>query len=84
VVLKPQKLGVQLEPKVILQEKPFLSSDVIQLLVPMDSSKKKVLLNGDFKGSVKEQAGSSSVVQGVASDISAVGYSRNWLQNIWC
>ena len=37
--------------------------------------KEKVLQNGDYKGSVKEQAGSSSVVQGVASDISAVGYS---------
>jgi phosphate transport system substrate-binding protein len=37
--------------------------------------KEKVLQNGDYKGSVKEQAGSSAVVQGVASDISAVGYS---------
>jgi len=33
------------------------------------------LLNGDFKDSVKEQPGSSSVVQGVASDRYAIGYS---------
>lgn len=37
--------------------------------------KEKALQNGDYKGSVKEQAGSSAVVQGVASDIAAVGYS---------
>ena len=37
--------------------------------------KEKALQNGDYKGSVKEQAGSSAVVQGVASDLSAVGYS---------
>src|SRR5262249_38549474 len=34
-----------------------------------------VLLNGDYKDSVKEQPGSSSVVQGVASDRYAIGYS---------
>ena len=33
------------------------------------------LKNGDYKGSVKEQPGSSSVVQGVASDLGAIGYS---------
>src|SRR4029077_13154693 len=37
--------------------------------------KEHVLLNGDFKDSVKEQPGSSSVVQGVASDRYAIGYS---------
>ncbi|TVQ30181.1 MAG: phosphate ABC transporter substrate-binding protein [Phycisphaeraceae bacterium] len=33
------------------------------------------LFGGDFKSSVKEQPGSSSVVQGVASDRFAIGYS---------
>ncbi len=33
------------------------------------------LFNGDYKDSVKEQPGSSTVVQGVASDIAGVGYS---------
>jgi phosphate transport system substrate-binding protein len=37
--------------------------------------KEHVLGKGDFKDSVKEQPGSSSVVQGVASDKSAMGYS---------
>lgn len=37
--------------------------------------KEKVLLGGDFKDLVKEQPGSSSVVQGVASDRYAIGYS---------
>jgi phosphate transport system substrate-binding protein len=37
--------------------------------------KEHVLLNGDYKDSVKEQPGSSSVVQGVASDRYAIGYS---------
>ena len=37
--------------------------------------KKKALFKGDYKSSVKEQPGSSSVVQGVASDKGGVGYS---------
>jgi phosphate transport system substrate-binding protein len=37
--------------------------------------KEHVLLNGDYQDSVKEQPGSSSVVQGVASDKYAIGYS---------
>lgn len=37
--------------------------------------KEHVLLNGDYKDSVKEQPGSSAVVQGVASDKFAMGYS---------
>ncbi|NUP95853.1 MAG: phosphate ABC transporter substrate-binding protein [Planctomycetaceae bacterium] len=37
--------------------------------------KEHALKNGDFKDSVKEQPGSSSVVQGVASDKFAIGYS---------
>jgi phosphate transport system substrate-binding protein len=37
--------------------------------------KEHVLANGDFKDSVKEQPGSSSVVQGVASDKFGIGYS---------
>jgi len=37
--------------------------------------KEHVLLNGDYKDSVKEQPGSSSVVQGVARDKYAMGYS---------
>ncbi len=37
--------------------------------------KEHALFNGDFKDSVKEQPGSSSVVQGVASDKFAIGYS---------
>lgn len=37
--------------------------------------KEHVLFNGDFKDSVKEQPGSSAVVQGVASDKYAIGYS---------
>ena len=37
--------------------------------------KKHVLGGGDYKDSVKEQPGSSSVVQGVASEKFAIGYS---------
>jgi len=37
--------------------------------------KEVVLKNGDYKPSVKEQPGSSSVVQGVASDRFGIGYS---------
>ena len=37
--------------------------------------KKKALFKGDFKDSVKEQPGSSSVVQGVATDRFGIGYS---------
>lgn len=37
--------------------------------------KEHVLKNGDYKDSVKEQPGSSAVVQGVASDKYAMGYS---------
>lgn len=37
--------------------------------------KKKALFQGDFKETVKEQPGSSSVVQGVAGDQYAIGYS---------
>jgi phosphate transport system substrate-binding protein len=37
--------------------------------------KEHVLLNGDFSDSVKEQAGSAAVVQAVASDKYAIGYS---------
>ncbi|MSO90299.1 MAG: PstS family phosphate ABC transporter substrate-binding protein [Acetobacteraceae bacterium] len=37
--------------------------------------KEVALFNGDFKDSVKEQPGSSTVVQGVASDKFAIGYS---------
>lgn len=37
--------------------------------------KKVALFKGDYKSSVKEQPGSSSVVQGVASDTFGIGYS---------
>lgn len=37
--------------------------------------KERSLFGGDYKDSVKEQPGSSSVVQGVASDKYAIGYS---------
>ncbi len=37
--------------------------------------KKHALFEGDFKNSVKEQAGSSAVVQAVSSDKYAIGYS---------
>lgn len=37
--------------------------------------KEVALFNGDFKDSVKEQPGSSTVVQGVASDRFGIGYS---------
>jgi len=37
--------------------------------------KEHALSKGDFKNSVKEQPGSSSVVEGVAKDIAAIGYS---------
>lgn len=37
--------------------------------------KDEALDKGDFKATVKEQPGSSAVVQGIASDISAIGYS---------
>ena len=37
--------------------------------------KEHALFKGDYKDSVKEQPGSSSVVQGVASDKYAIGYS---------
>ncbi len=37
--------------------------------------KEVALFNGDYKDSVKEQPGSSTVVQGVASDKGGIGYS---------
>jgi phosphate transport system substrate-binding protein len=37
--------------------------------------KDHALGKGDYKATVKEQPGSSAVVQGIASDISAIGYS---------
>lgn len=37
--------------------------------------KEHMLDKGDFKSSVKEQPGSSSVVQGIGQDIAAIGYS---------
>ncbi|NJL28442.1 MAG: PstS family phosphate ABC transporter substrate-binding protein [Thermoanaerobaculia bacterium] len=37
--------------------------------------KENALFKGDYKSSVKEQPGSSSVVQGVASDKNGIGYS---------
>ncbi len=37
--------------------------------------KQKVLLEGDFSNDVKEQPGSSAVVQGIASDRGGIGYS---------
>ena len=37
--------------------------------------KDTALKNGDYKSSVKEQPGSSSVVQGIAADLGAIGYS---------
>ena len=37
--------------------------------------KEVALFNGDFRDEVKEQPGSSTVVQGVASDIGGIGYS---------
>ena len=37
--------------------------------------KESALFNGDYKDSVKEQPGSSTVVQGVATDKSGIGYS---------
>jgi len=37
--------------------------------------KKKALFKGDYKDTVKEQAGSASVVQGIANDKYAIGYS---------
>lgn len=37
--------------------------------------KENALFKGDYKNSVKEQPGSSSVVQGVASDRGGIGYS---------
>jgi phosphate transport system substrate-binding protein len=37
--------------------------------------KEHVLSKGDYKPTVKEQPGSSSVVQGVASDLGSIGYS---------
>lgn len=37
--------------------------------------KDEALLKGDYSASVKEQPGSSAVVQGVASDLAGIGYS---------
>jgi phosphate transport system substrate-binding protein len=37
--------------------------------------KENVLMKGDYKPTVKEQPGSSSVVQGVSSDLGGIGYS---------
>jgi len=37
--------------------------------------KEHVLKNGDYRPTVKEQPGSSSVVQGVANDLGSIGYS---------
>jgi len=37
--------------------------------------KEKALFKGDYKDTVKEQPGSSAVVQGIASDLYGIGYS---------
>ncbi len=37
--------------------------------------KEKALKKGDYKDTVKEQPGSSAVIQGVASDLGGIGYS---------
>jgi phosphate transport system substrate-binding protein len=37
--------------------------------------KEHALKNGDYRATVKEQPGSSSVVQGVANDLNGIGYS---------
>lgn len=37
--------------------------------------KEVAMMNGDFRGSVKEQPGSSAVIQGIAADKYAMGYS---------
>ena len=37
--------------------------------------KEHVMKNGDYRSTVKEQPGSSSVVQGIANDLGAIGYS---------
>lgn len=37
--------------------------------------KQVVMVNGDYKASVKEQPGSSAVVQGVGTDLFGIGYS---------
>lgn len=37
--------------------------------------KEHALKNGDYKTTVKEQPGSSSVVQGISSDLNGIGYS---------
>jgi phosphate transport system substrate-binding protein len=37
--------------------------------------KEHTMLNGDYKGSVKEQPGSASVVQGVEKELGGIGYS---------
>jgi phosphate transport system substrate-binding protein len=37
--------------------------------------KDEALAKGDFKATVKEQPGSSAVVQGIATDLGAIGYS---------
>jgi len=37
--------------------------------------KEVALFNGDYRAEVREQPGSSTVIQGVASDISGIGYS---------
>jgi phosphate transport system substrate-binding protein len=37
--------------------------------------KEHALKNGDYRSTVKEQPGSSSVVQGIANDLGAIGYS---------
>jgi phosphate transport system substrate-binding protein len=37
--------------------------------------KEHALKNGDYKPTVKEQPGSSAVVQGIASDLNGIGYS---------
>lgn len=37
--------------------------------------KEVALFNGDYRAQVREQPGSSTVIQGVASDISGIGYS---------
>ena len=37
--------------------------------------KKKALFKGDYKNTVKEQPGSSSVVMGISEDVAGIGYS---------
>lgn len=70
-----EKWGGVLGPKGQWTNKPFSIYGRNSASGTYGFFKEKALKKGDFKSTVKEQPGSSAVVQGVATDLGGIGYS---------